>query len=52
MANATPSGLTESNTNADDETSSVVNNEENSSSLNVEKKDSGQVQVLVSNWMN
>ena len=41
MANATPSGLTESNTNADDESSSVINNEENSSSLIVEKKDSG-----------
>ena len=41
MNNATPSGLTESNTNVEDESSSVVNNEDESSSLNVEKKDSG-----------
>ena len=39
MDNTTPSRLTESNTNMDDDTSSVVKDE--SSSIIVEKRDSG-----------
>lgn len=41
MANVTPSKLSESNTNAEDQSSSINKNEDNSSSLNVEKVDSG-----------